>query len=67
MPARVSSRVNVLKKEKILKKYVKRHLAPENLIYMFMATLLPLAIPYVLELNKCTNRNRTFSPSVREF
>lgn len=46
---------------------MKRHLAPGNLIYMFMASLLPLAIPYVLDLNKCTNRNRTFSPSVREF
>ena len=56
-----------LKRKKILKKYVKRHLAPENLIYMFTASLLPLAIPYVLELNKCNNRNRTFSPSVREF
>ena len=33
---------------------------------MFMASLLPLAIPCVLDLNKCTNRNRTFSPSVRD-
>ena len=63
MPARVSSRVNVLKKEKKLRN-IWKDILPQN---TWVHSKFNLAIPYVLEFNKCPSRNRTFSPYVREF